>query len=269
MLKRPSFILTIAVLLVALALASLPGRATARLKGTLGAIFLPLFGLAGASHNLSQKTADTVVSKSALLAEAAELRQENQRLRILAAQGEECLRENTRLRQFLGAPKPAASKMKFARVVGRDPANWWRSVQIDLGTRDGVSPNLTVLTPEGLVGRISEVGSSHSQVLLVGDPSCRVAARILESHDNTGVIVPNPSDPSDNTIVDLTFLSRNSALKPGQSVLTSGQGGVFPPGIVIGKILDYRMVEFGLYAEARVKLAVNFNALEEVWVMLP
>lgn len=269
MLKRPSFIITILVLLVALVLASLPGRTTARLKGTFGGIFLPLFGVVGFSHSLTQKTADTVVPRSTLLAETAELRQENQRLRILAAQGEELLRENARLREFLGAPKPAAWKVKFARVVGRDPANWWRSVQINLGLQDGLRPNLTVLCPEGLVGRISEVGSSHSQVLLVGDPACRVAARILESRENTGVIVPNPSDPADNSIVDLTFLSRNSILKPGQTVLTSGQGGVFPPGIVIGKILDYRMVEFGLYAEARVKLAVNLNALEEVWVLLP
>lgn len=267
--KRPSFIVTIVVLLVALAFVSLPGGAAARLKVTLGGLFLPLFGLAGASHNLTQKTADAVVSRSTLLAETEELRQENQRLRILAAQGGELLRENTRLREFLGAPKPTAWKVKFARVVARDPANWWRSVRIDLGLQDGLRPNLTVLCPEGLVGRISEVASAHSQVVLAGDPSCRVAARILESRENTGVIVPSPSDPTDNTIVDLTFLSRNSVLKPGQSVLTSGQGGVFPPGIVIGKILDYRMAEFGLYAEARVKLAVNFNTLEEVWVMLP
>lgn len=269
MLKRPSFIIAIVVLLVALALASLPGRATARLKVTLGGIFLPLFGLASTSHALTQKTADAVVSRSTLQTETAELRQENQRLRILATQGEELLRENTRLREFLGAPKPAAWKVKFARVVGRDPANWWRSVQIDAGLRDGLRPNLTVLCPDGLVGRISEVGSAHSQVVLAGDPACRVAARILESRESTGVIIPNPSDPADNTIVDLSFLSRNSILKPGQTVLTSGQGGVFPPGIVIGKILDYRMVEFGLYAEARVKLAVNFNSLEEVWVLLP
>ena len=58
-------------------------------------------------------------------------------------------------------------------------------------------------------------------------------------------------------------------MKPGQIVVTSGDGGIFPAGIPIGQIVDSQPVEFGLYTEARVKLAANLGALEEVWVMFP
>ena len=75
--------------------------------------------------------------------------------------------------------------------------------------------------------------------------------------------------PLDNSLVDLTYLSGNASLKPGQNVVTSGLGGIFPKGIPIGQIVDSRPVEFGLYTEARVKLSANLGALEQVWVLFP
>ena len=57
-------------------------------------------------------------------------------------------------------------------------------------------------------------------------------------------------------------------MKPGQKVVTSGEGGIFPAGIPIGQIVDSHPVEFGLYTEARVKLSANLGALDKVWVLL-
>ena len=67
--------------------------------------------------------------------------------------------------------------------------------------------------------------------------------------------------------MELGYLSRNAELKPGQNVWTSGLGGIFPKDIPIGKVVDVHAAEYGLYAVARVKLAANLNALEEVWVL--
>jgi rod shape-determining protein MreC len=152
-------------------------------------------------------------------------------------------------------------------VVLRDPANWWRTVQIDLGSRDGLRVNFPVLTADGLVGRVSSVGLTRSQVTLVGDPNCKVAARVNNDTHDSGVI--GPSGPLETELVELGYLSRNANLKPGQAVLTSGEGGIFPPGIPIGKVVDVQPVDYGSRAEARVKLAANLNALQEVWVLLP
>ena len=82
-----------------------------------------------------------------------------------------------------------------------------------------------------------------------------------------GVIVA--SGPVDTSLVQLTYLASSANLKPGQSVITSGLGGVFPKGIPIGQVVDSRSVEFGLYTEARVKLNANLGSLEQVWVLFP
>jgi rod shape-determining protein MreC len=67
----------------------------------------------------------------------------------------------------------------------------------------------------------------------------------------------------------LTYLSGNTVLKPGQDVVTSGEGGIYPRGIPIGQVVDSQTVEFGLYTEARVKLSANLGALDQVWVLFP
>jgi rod shape-determining protein MreC len=149
----------------------------------------------------------------------------------------------------------------------RDPANWWRTVQIDLGSRDGIHENLPVLTEDGLVGRVSSVSFACSQVVLVGDPNCKVSALVENPTHDMGILTA--SGPLDNSLVELSYLSGSANLKPGQNVISSGLGGVFPKGIPVGQIVDASPVEFGLYTVARVKLNVNLGSLEQVWVLFP
>jgi len=268
MLKRPHYIAVGMVVLLALLVLNLPGRATAHLKLAIGSFFLPLFGLASGAQQMAGKASDTLVSRDELAKQNESLQRENQQLRLQSMQAEEIARENDRLRKLFQWREQSRwkSRLKLAHVILRDPANWWRTVQIDLGSRDGLRTNLTVLTTEGLVGRINSVGPAYSQVVLIGDPNCKVSALVTETHD-TGVI--GAGGPLDSSLVELTYLSRNATLKPGHNVVTSGLGEVFPPGIRIGKVVDSRPVEFGLYTEARVKLEVNLGALDEVWVLLP
>ncbi len=267
MLRRPHYIAFGLIVLVTLVILNLPRQTTARLKLGIGGLFLPLFGLAGTTHELASSTGDSLVSRSELLRQNDSLRRENRQLRLQAMQADETARENDRLHKLLAWQRQAPWKLKLARVVLRDPANWWRTVQIDLGSRDGVKVNMPVLTPEGLVGRVASVSLTRSQVTLLGDPNCKVAARVENDTHDTGII--GASGPLDSDLVDLGYLSRNANLKPAQSVVTSGEGGIFPKGIPIGKIVDVEPVDYGLRAEARVKLAANLNALEEVWVMFP
>jgi len=214
-------------------------------------------------------TTDAVLPRSVLTRQNEALRRENQRLQLQAMQAEAMVQENHRLRQLFQWQQQSRwkARLKLAHVILRDPANWWRTVQIDLGRQQGITNNLPVLTTEGLVGRISSVSLTHSQVVLIGDPNCRVAALVENETRDTGVI--GSAGPLDTTLVELSYLSRNAALKPNQNVITSGLGGYFPPGIPIGKIVDSRLVEYGLYTEARVKLAADLGALEEVWVLMP
>jgi len=265
MFKQKNYLALGAVVFVAIVLLSLPTRATSRLKLAVGSWFLPLFGLANAGQQSPADLADSVLPRRELLKEIDNLRRENQELKSQAVQSAAIARENDQLRALLNWQKQAPWKLKLANIVMRDPANWWRTVQIDLGSRDGVQTNQPVLTDAGLVGRVSAVNYVSSQVTLIGDPNCRVSALVEDSTHDLGVLTA--SGPLDNSLVELSYLASSANLKPGQNVLTSGLGGVFPKGIPVGKIVDAQSMEYGLATEARVKLNANLGALEQVWVL--
>jgi rod shape-determining protein MreC len=267
MFKQKNYFALGAVVFVAVLILSLPASATARLKFAISSWFLPLFGLADTAQRLPADLADTVLPRRELLQQIAKLRTENQQLKEQQIQTAAVARENDQLRTALGWQKQSPWKLKLANVVTRDPANWWRTVQIDLGTRDGVRENLPVVTANGLVGRVSSVKQTTAQVVLIGDPNCRVSALVENTAHDTGVLLA--SGPLDTSLVQLTYLASSANLKSGQSVITSGLGGIFPKGIPIGQIVDARSVEFGLYTEARVKLNANLGSLEQVSVLFP
>ncbi len=267
MFKQKNYFALGAVIFVAVLILSLPASATTRLKFAISSWFLPLFGLADTAQRLPADLADTVLPRRELLQQIAKLRTENQQLKEQQIQTAAIARENDQLRTSLNWQKQAPWKLKLANVVTRDPANWWRTVQIDLGTRDGLRENLPILTASGLVGRISSVKQSSAQVVLLGDPSCRVSALVENAGRDTGILLA--SGPLDTSLVQLTYLASSANLKSGQNVVTSGLGGIFPKGIPIGQIVDARSVEYGLYTEARVKLNASLGSLEQVWVLFP
>ena len=266
MFKQKNYVALGAVFLVAVVLLSLPTRATARLKLAIGSWFLPLFGLASAGQQLPADLADNLLPRRELLKEVNDLRRENQQLKSQAVQAETIRRENDQLRALFYWQRQSPWHLKLANVIMRDPANWWRTVRIDRGSMHGLTNNLPVLSADGcLIGRISSVGLTDSQVVLIGDHSCRVSALVENGARDMGVITA--SDPLDTSLVELAYLASNVNLKPNQTVVTSGLGGIFPRGIPIGRIADFRPVEYGLYTEARIKLDANLGSLEQVWVL--
>jgi rod shape-determining protein MreC len=267
MFKRKNYLALGAVVLVAALVLSLPASATSRLQLVISSWFLPLFGLANATQRLPADLADNALPRHELLQMIDSLRRENEQLKVGAIQAAATRRENDQLRSLYDWQRQMPWKLKLANVVMRDPANWWRSVQIDLGSRDGLRENLPVLTVDGLVGRISSVRLTSAQVVLLGDPNCRVSALVEDPAQDIGIL--NASGPLDSSLLDLTYLTGEANLKPGQNVITSGLGGVFPKGIPIGKIVDAQPIEFGLATGARVKLNADLGALEKVWVLFP
>jgi len=258
-----------AAVALAMILLNLPGHTTSRLKFALSSLYLPLFGLASSAQRLGEAGGMRAVSKTALIDQIEQLRRENEQLKFEAMQHQETARENAVLREAVGWQKSVPWKVRMAHVITRDPANWWRTLQIDLGRNDGVNKNMPVITPDGLIGRVQEAGANRSRVTLIGDPQCRVPAVVDNPGRDTGILGPGEASVIDDAIVELTYLSRNSQAIPGQKVYTSGLGGIFPQGIPIGTIIETNSVSYGLYLQARVKLFGNMRELEEVWVLYP
>src|SRR5262249_2845716 len=155
------------------------------------------------------------------------LRRENSQFRARQTQTAEIFRENDRLREALRLQRRIPWKVQFARVMLRDPANWWRTVQIDVVQRDGIVPDLPVLTLEGLlVGRIKQVGPRSSRVALVGDPYCGVSAVVEDGSARDFGVISGTASVLDSSLVELSYVNKPAVIKPGQPVLTSGQGNV-------------------------------------------
>ncbi|HUC85265.1 MAG TPA: rod shape-determining protein MreC [Candidatus Acidoferrales bacterium] len=267
MFRKKQYFALGAVTLVTVLVLSLPSSEASHLRLAIGGLFLPLFGLASTGQQLPGEAVEAVLPRRELLKQIENLRRENQQLKVEQLQAAFIAQENDQLRALVGWQRQQPWKLKLARVIMRDPANWWHTMQIDLGSRDGVREDLPVLTSEGLVGRVSSVGLTSSQVVLIDDPHCRVSVRVENAAQDMGIL--SVSEPMDNSLLNLTYLPGNAILKPGQAVVTSGQGGFFPPGIPIGQIVDSRQVEFGFYTEARVKLSADLGTLNEVWVLFP
>jgi rod shape-determining protein MreC len=269
MLKRPHIIALGLVVLIALVVLSLPHNAASHLKLAIGSLFLPLFGVSKSAHQVAGKAGDSLVSRAELLRQNEDLRRTNAVLQLATAQTDAVLRENERLRQLFDWQRqsPWKDRLKLASVIAIDPTISWQTVWIDLGTRNGVRTDLPVLNPAGfLVGRISSVSLTRSQVLLLGDPNCKVSASVEKTGAN-GIIIGGAS-PLEGSLVTLNLPFGAGNLKPGMVVFTSGMG-LLPKGITIGQIAEEpRTTELGS-AEVRVKLGANPGALEEVWVLLP
>src|ERR1041384_3328959 len=129
MLKRQYSLATGLVLLIVLVLLNLPEQPAARIKLALGGLFLPLFGIAGSVQQLTQQIGNTLVPRGTLLKQIEQLRQQLMQL-------QEAWRENAQLRQALGWQRRVPWALQPARVIGQDPANWWRTMLIDVGSRD-------------------------------------------------------------------------------------------------------------------------------------
>ncbi len=267
MLKRAHSIVVVVVGLLVLLLLNLPPGVASRLKLAVGGVFLPLLGLRSAAHSVVETASYEMLPRSTLVSELRRLEQENAALRVESALGAEAIAENQRLRGQLGSVPRGTWRPRLARVVGRDATTWWRTCLIDYGARDGAAVNQPVVTAQGLVGRIATVGHSHSHVALVGDASCGVAVLVSETRDHG--IVAGGQSTTDVGVVEMTTFQQTPGVLAGHAVLTSGEGGIFPKGLMVGTVMDARPARSGLYTSARVRLGANLNRLEEVWVLAP
>lgn len=268
MLKRTHYLALIGVGILTLTLLNLPDPLQARVKAAIGASFLPLFGIRAAADSVVDRVAYQVLPRSTLVDTILRLERENAELKVSALQASEALAENQRLRAAIGSAPRGPWRPRLARVVGREPTTWWRTLQINLGSRDDLKADQVVVNGTGLVGRVSQTSLTHSRVALVGDAECGVAVVVKDTRD-LGIIKPGQTLSGDGGLVEMTLLQNCPGIMAGQTVLTSGLGGVFPAGLPVGTIVDTRNEDGNVFTTARVRLAANLNRLEEVWVLQP
>ncbi|HMJ05948.1 MAG TPA: rod shape-determining protein MreC [Chthoniobacterales bacterium] len=194
----------------------------------------------------------------------ATLRVENRSLNATNQALRDVEREVNRLRLALAYRERSVFKLVPAEIVTREASTWWRTVTINRGKQDGIEGDMSVVTEQGLVGKTTTVSDSISVVLLVSDENCKVAANV-EGTREQGIVAGERVAGALTPLLDLSFLSKQANLQPGQKVYTSGVGGVFPSGLLVGMVKDYKVRE--LDGQARLTPAVDLAKLEDVFVV--
>jgi rod shape-determining protein MreC len=187
--------------------------------------------------------------------ESAALRQENEKLRLLVPTSEQLTAENTRLRALLALPSITDSPRILARSVTHPGSAFLWTVLLDAGADDGVELYHPVIDHAGVVGRILSVGRRSSRVLLVTDLNSRVPV-LIEGSGDRAIMEGNNS-----RLPVLSFLEAAHQVSPGDRVLTSGDGGVFPPLLPIG------VVTSPSEGELRVDIFTDLSRLEYVQIL--
>lgn len=150
-----------------------------------------------------------------------------------------------------------------ARVLSQDPSNLVNFITIDQGRAENVVVGMPVITPAGLVGRVTEVGNHWSRVLLLNDATSSVNA-VVQSTRATG-IVQGQGQGSD--LLVMRYLPLGDSVKKDDLILTSGIGGAFPKRLVLGQVVEVRQRDTDLFTEAIIRPSVDLARLEYVLIM--
>lgn len=260
--NKPLVITIVAVVILILLMTSTSASEAANKATTaVGGIFVPMQTF---FYNITDNIKNTFEPKSQVDSTQAAALVDQYKLQLINY--EELKAENERLLNMLDYKgKNPESELKMAKVIGKDPGNWFEVFTIDLGASDGVEEDMAVITPDGLVGRIEEVGINRSKVMTIIDSRSRVPV-IAERTRDVGVAGGSLQGNDNTSQLSIYYLPLDSDIEAGDTVLTSGLGGVFPRGLTVGKVLSAESEDSGV--DATLEPAVDFRQIDEVFVII-
>jgi rod shape-determining protein MreC len=253
--------------LLAAAMMNLPDAASARVKGAVRDGISPLQTVLSGGLREAREiwrylrgVGNLAAENRALTEEAALLRGEVRRMGDIE-------RENAALRELAGFARKSPQRLVPCEVTGRDATGWWKTARLDKGRRGGVATGRAVLTADGLVGRTVAGGERSTDVLLLTDPACKVGVRLADAAVFGVLSGSGETDGEGAPTCRMEFIPRNEEVPDGAEVVTSGLGGVFPRGLLVGRTLRTELDESGLYQRAEVEPAADFLRLEYAFVI--
>lgn len=252
-------------------------RGARRVRGVIRDLVYPFETSAVTGRQRVSKWLSAAGNKHRLL-------QENERLARALAECEfrmqelkQIRRENDALRRQLGFAILSPRPLLLAEVTARgELGGWWQTIRINKGHRDGVLPDMAVITGDGVVGRTLDVTARSSEVLLITDPNSKLSAKI-DRNMAFGIIHGAGVRTSGKDQLELLasarpaemhYLPTTHEIARGDQVLTSGLGHVFPEGLPIGEVVRVALHESGLYQQAEVQPFADLRSLRYVFVVL-
>jgi len=194
------------------------------------------------------------------------LKQQVQELEVELKQKEELASENDRLRAFLQLKEQSKYKVLTARIIGRDPSVWFDSSIVDRGSLAGVALNMPVVTDGGLVGRVTAVSPLTAQVDLITRDKSGLGAVIGQIGESNALGVVNGTSKKD--LLEMKYVPGSIDVQVGQSVFTTGQDGIFPPGLKVGEIVSLVTGSATTPHQIQIRPAAKLSSMQEVGILL-
>lgn len=209
-------------------------------------------------------------SKNDLIEAGRDLARLNASYELAVQQNVELESEIARLEGLLRLPSYNDYRYEHARVARRDFSGWWQRIVIRKGRNFGIPIGAPVVFTGGVVGRVAEVHATTAVVDLITSPTVRLAG-VVEGDDRPisfqgGV---NPTFGSPTAVVESVPLDVNATPLNPKRLVTSGYGGVFPPGLSLGWLTRTEIGSDGLFKSGEVKLDERLGSLNEVTVLVP
>jgi rod shape-determining protein MreC len=184
----------------------------------------------------------------------AELQQENHQMKEMAI-------ANERLQKLLQFREKISSSVIAAEVIGQDPSSWFKSVTINKGEKDGIRKGMAVISHEGVIGQILKTAPDYATILLITDYNSAIDSIVQRTRAKAIV------EGKGENRCQLKYLLRADEVIVGDIVVTSGLGGNFPKGLMVGEIRKVDKRGHGVFQNAELVPSVDLTKLEEVLVI--
>ena len=254
-LKRLLYVLTIAILLLTFLLWRIDSPRVERFRAMVIDRFVPSMDWAMAPVTGSINLIREFQSYQRVVDQNKELRRELQQMKAWKEAALQLEQENARLLDLNNVRLDPQLTFVTGVVLADAGSPFRQSVLLNIGARDGIVDGWAAMDGIGLVGRISGVGNTTSRVMLLSDSSSRIPATIQPSGETALVVGDNSVAP----VID--FLENPDQVRPGDRVVSSGDGGVFPSGLLIGHVAS----DPG--GRLRVRLSADYERLEFLRVL--
>jgi rod shape-determining protein MreC len=237
---------------------------TRQIQARVMSLLSPFIHSSAAMEQAADAAVAPQINPAELKRENDEQRVQLERLRIIQQKYNQIIEENAKLRQLIEFKQAAPFKMTAAKVIRRSSSTWWNSLIIDKGSLDGIGTDSPVITSLGLVGKTSTLAPHLTKVILLTDEMCRVSAKV-EGTLEQGILAGERAALEVRPELHLRLLSRNANINAGAGVYSTGEGGVFPADLLLGRVKRFENREIS--GEAIVEPAVDFSTLDHVFVI--
>ncbi|HEX8887765.1 MAG TPA: rod shape-determining protein MreC [Pyrinomonadaceae bacterium] len=230
------------------------------------AIISPFQRAASGAGNAGSNFFEYIGNLRNAAAENAQLKQRIEQMETELSQLRANRDENERLRSLLDFKAKSEYKSVTASVIARDPSLWFDSVTINRGSSDGIELNMPVVTPGGIVGRVVALSPWTAQVMLITNEHSGVGSVIGQLGQSKALSPVRGLGSGD--LLEMRFVPGIEEVNQGDYVVTTGQDGIYPPGINVGEVVEVKKGTATTPHTIYIKPGARLNALEEVAVLL-